>query len=191
MDFVKLSKIVAYILRHKPEDYGLFLDENGFVSINDLITAINIKNKFERDINKDDLIYIIDNSDKKRFEINADKIRALYGHSRYIEIKQESALPPDILYHGTSHKAYSEIKKYGLKPMSRQFIHLSEDIGTAVAIGKRRDDFPIILEINASKAYNSGIIFYKGNDKVWLCKKIPIEYIKGLNLFANERFRRV
>lgn len=45
-------------------------------------------------------------------------------------------------------------------------------------VGKRRDSNSIILQIDSKSASNDGIIFYIGNDKVWLCDKILSKYIK-------------
>ena len=45
-------------------------------------------------------------------------------------------------------------------------------------VGKRRDDNPVLLEINAKQAYADGVSFYIGNDKVWLSDNIPSKYIK-------------
>lgn len=33
-----LSKLLSYILRHKPEEYGIVLDENGYTSVDELIS---------------------------------------------------------------------------------------------------------------------------------------------------------
>lgn len=68
----------------------------------------------------------------------------------------------------------------GLLPMKRQYVHLSVDTTMATLVGKRRDIDPIILEIDAREALSDGIKFYIGNDKVWLCDKIPPKYIKIL-----------
>ena len=37
--------------------------------------------------------------------------------------------------------------------------------------------FVILLKINAAAAQKSGVQFYIGNDKVWLCKELPKEFI--------------
>ncbi|EAE4192982.1 RNA 2'-phosphotransferase, partial [Listeria monocytogenes] len=71
----------------------------------------------------------------------------------------------------------SEIEKKGLVPMSRQYVHLSEDIETANLVGKRKDKNPIILEISALEAWNEGVNFYYGNEKVWLADAIPSKFI--------------
>ena len=35
MKYINLSKEISYILRHNPKEYGLNLDENRYVEIND------------------------------------------------------------------------------------------------------------------------------------------------------------
>lgn len=177
MDYTKLSKEISYALRHAPWEYELELDNNGFVSVNQLITAINESHKYDRPVTFEDLEHIIETSDKKRHEIQGNNIRALYGHSVPMHISKEKIKPPDILYHGTTHKAAELIIHDGLKPMGRQYVHLSVDIDTAVQVGKRRDKSPVILTIDAGRAHNEGIIFYKGNDKVILADYIPEKYI--------------
>lgn len=67
----------------------------------------------------------------------------------------------------------------GLKPMSRQYVHLSADIKTVNTVGKRKDSNPVLLKIDAEKASNEGIKFYQGNNIVWLADYIPPSYITG------------
>ena len=139
MDYVKLSKEVSYALRHAPWEYELELDENGFVLIEQLLNSLNSLNEYGRNVTREDLEYIIANSDKKRHEIVGDKIRALYGHSVPNKIEKIPGLPPDILYHGTAKRFVDSIMKDGLLPMKRQYVHLSVDTAIATLVGKRRD----------------------------------------------------
>lgn len=178
MYYVKLSKEVSYALRHAPWEYELELDEEGFVPIEQLLHSLNSAKEYDRDITKDDLEYIITHSDKVRHEIVGDKIRALYGHSTPVKIEKTPATPPDVLYHGTAKRFLDSIMKDGLLPLKRQYIHLSADTDIATLVGKRRDKEPIILEIDAKEASKDGILFYVGNDRIWLCDKIPTKYIK-------------
>ena len=178
MDYIKLSKEVSYALRHAPWEYELEMDENGYVLIEQLLNEINLSNKYDRVISKEDLLYINNNSEKKRWEIEEDKIRASYGHSIPLKIKKEIGVPPDILYHGTSNKAINNILENGLLPMSRQYVHLSTTIDMAITVGKRRDNNPILLKIDAKRALADGIIFYVGNEYVWLCDFVPAKYVK-------------
>ena len=177
MDYIKLSKEVSYALRHAPWEYELELDSEGFVPVTQLLQALNENNRYGRPITVSDLEHITRCSDKKRHEIVGDKIRALYGHSIPMHISKEPVTPPDVLYHGTTHKALGAIMYDGLKPMGRQYVHLSVDTDTAVQVGKRRDDEPVILCIDAAKACADGIVFYKGNDKVVLADYVSHKYI--------------
>jgi putative RNA 2'-phosphotransferase len=36
-----LSKLLSYILRHKPQEYGILLDENGYTNVDELINKLN------------------------------------------------------------------------------------------------------------------------------------------------------
>ncbi len=175
--YTELSKEISYALRHAPWEYELELDENGWVSVDQLLNALRENSKWEN-VTEEDLRYIIDNSDKKRHEISNGKIRAFYGHSIPQKIVKEASEPPKILYHGTPVRFTGSIMKSGLLPNKRQYVHLSADIDTALQVGKRRDDNPAILVIDAETAWKDGIMFYLGNDKVWLADTVPAKYIK-------------
>ncbi len=101
MDYIALSKEISYALRHAPHEYGLILDDQGWISVDQLISALNGHGRFAcvEDIEK-----MIQISEKKRHEICDGKIRALYGHSVDKKIIKEPMKPPDILYHGTAHR---------------------------------------------------------------------------------------
>lgn len=180
MDYLKLSKEISYILRHHPEEYNLILDDKGYTDVNQLIKAINNKNEYSKTITLDDIIHVIDISDKKRLDIIDNRIRALYGHSFNNKVKHVEKVPPDKLFHGTSHKFIERILREGLLPMDRQYVHLSIDIPTATIVGKRRDNNPVILQIDSKTAYEDGIKFYIGNDGIWLADEIPVKYIKRM-----------
>lgn len=177
INYINLSKEVSYALRHAPWKYELELDENGWVSIDQLLQAFHQSTEW-KNVELNDLKIMIEKSEKKRHEIRADKIRAFYGHTIPAKIKREESIPPQFLYHGTSHKAAEAILKRGLLPCSRQYVHLSQDRDTAREVGKRRDEKPIIFVIQAEEAYKEGIKFYIGNEKVWLADFVPPIYIK-------------
>ena len=161
-----------------PWEYKLEMDDKGFVDIEQLLSAINEESKYSKIIDKSDILRVMEVSNKKRLEIIGERICAMYGHSFPMQIKYEEETPPAMLYHGTAKRFLNFIKKEGLKPMSRQYAHLSEDIETAKMVGKRRDSDPVILYIDTVEAIKAGVKFYKANDKVWLCKELPPQFIK-------------
>lgn len=178
MDYTKLSKEISYALRHAPWEYELELDKEGYVPVEQLLHALNESGEYKETITEDDIQHMIETSEKKRHEMKNGKIRALYGHTVPSPIRKEPVVPPDVLYHGTTHKAYDRIMESGLKPMRRQYVHLSTDTDTAVRVGRRRDNTPIILVVDAKKALADGVVFYSsGYEKVILADSVPAEYL--------------
>ena len=176
MNFSELSKEVSYALRHAPWGYELELDENGGVPLEQLLSSLQLTSKWEN-LTVIDLIEMIEKSEKKRHVIYDSKIRAFYGHSIPMKIVKEEKTPPEFLYHGTARRFLNSIKEKGLLPQSRQYVHLSQDIETAETVGKRHDNKAGILIIDSLKAWNDGIKFYYGNEKVWLADMVPYKYV--------------
>ncbi|COF72670.1 RNA:NAD 2'-phosphotransferase [Streptococcus pneumoniae] len=134
--YTNLSKEVSYALRHAQWKYELELDENGWVSVEQLLHALHQSIEW-RGVKIEDLKIMIEKSEKKRHELKENKIRALYGHSIPMKIVKEEGVLPKFLYHGTSPRFLNSIELNGLLPMSRQYVHLSEYIVTAELVGKR------------------------------------------------------
>jgi len=174
---VDASKTLSYALRHKPEEFGIKLDEEGWIDIDVLCNAL-ASGKHHVHISKETIEKIIAESEKKRFEIAGNKVRATYGHSFSVKIEFKESVPPAMLFHGTSHAAYKKICKEGLKPMNRQYVHLSADAATARKVGMRHDRNPVILTIDALKMRSDGFkFFHSANDGTWMCESVPKKYI--------------
>lgn len=173
MNYVKLSKSISYFLRHNPDDLGIELDKEGYVTIDEFLSKLNAN--FDFPIKKEDIVYIVNNQSKKRFEIVDDKIRALYGHTNGIK-NDRLIIPPDELYHGTTKKAYEKIKTEGIKKMDREYVHMTNSIEEAKHVAFRRSKDIVILKINTRKAHDNGVKFYEGNDKIFLCDYVEPEY---------------
>lgn len=169
---IKISRYMSYLLRHNPED--LKMDDYGFVDLDEFLQKI--KGRFQID---EKLIFeIVEKSERRRFEIIENKIRALYGHSIPVKLELKEDLTIKALYHGTTPDAASKILKFGLKPMDREWVHFSPTIGIAREVGLRRTPKPVILEIDAEEARKNGVKFYKATDKVYLSGDVEPRYIK-------------
>lgn len=175
-DYTELSREISYALRHAPEKYGLELDEEGWTSLDGLLSALRKRQTYQG-LTVGDIADMIERSEKKRHELANGRIRALYGHSTKARIQKEPELPPEVLYHGTVKRFLASIQEQGLRPMKRQYVHLTEDIQMAEQVAMRREDMPVLLCIDAAAAWNAGIRFYHGNEKVWLAEPIPARYI--------------
>jgi putative RNA 2'-phosphotransferase len=177
VDIVALSRAVSHALRHEPWLYELELDEEGWVPVEELLDTLRKEKPEWSSLQRDDLREMIAQSDKQRHELYDDKIRARYGHSIPGKLQKEQAAPPEWLYHGTSPDAASVVRVDGLRPMARQYVHLSSDVETAHKVGVRKAKVPVILTIRAREAFTHGVNFYRGNDNVWLADEIPPAFI--------------
>jgi putative RNA 2'-phosphotransferase len=175
-DLIKLSKFLAVMLRHSPEDFGLKLDEAGFTALDSVWKAIRAKygNRYD----EDDLLQIVEGDErgKKRYEILNGRIRAMYGHSEP-EIIYPPATPPEFLYHGTNPKALAAIRKEGLTSQARQYVHMTTNLNNAQVVAKRRTKEPLILSIRALEAHEAGTVFHHAETEHFLAKSIPPQFI--------------
>ena len=176
IDYRRLSKFSARLLRHEPWLYELELDDQGWVPLGDFLSAVR-RRKAWCQVGESELRHMVDMSDKKRYEIADGRIRAFYGHSVPRRLIKESAEPPPVLFHGTDPDVVGAIRADGLRPMGRQFVHLSSDGETARQVGRRKARSPVILEIQARPAHLAGVRFYLGNKMVWLADHVPPRFI--------------
>jgi putative RNA 2'-phosphotransferase len=176
----QLSRRISHALRHAPWLYELEPDEEGWVPVEALLAALRRERRAWTDINEADLQEMMDRSDKQRFELRGGRIRALYGHSLPGKIHRQDAPPPPVLYHGTSQAALDAIMREGLRPMRRQFVHLSSDVPTAMQVARRKGGRSRILQVDAQAAARSGVKFYAGNGQVWMAEAIPARFLHPL-----------
>jgi len=170
-----ISIFVSLILRHKPEVIGLKLDTYGYINVNELLEGINKTGRF---IDIKLLQKIVTEDNKQRYKFNEDctKIRANQGHSIKVNLELEDKIPPDVLYHGTASRFTGKILREGILKQSREYVHLSSNIDTAISVGKRHGN-PIILKVNAKQMNTDGFKFKLSDNNVWLTDIVPIKYI--------------
>lgn len=170
-----MSRYMSYLLRHNPEN--LKMDRHGFVDIGELLQELRERFRIDEKF----IVEIVENSERRRFEIVGNMIRALYGHTIPVELEFEEDKTVKVLYHGTTPEAASRILREGLKPMRRSWVHLSPTIEMATEVGLRRTMNPVILEINAEAARKNGLRFYRATDKVYVCNAVLPRYLKKLH----------
>jgi len=176
-DLRQVSRVASHALRHEPWLYELELDAEGWVVVEDLLAALHGERPEWSWLSEADLAEMIAQSDKQRHELRDGRIRALYGHSIPQRLLKEPAEPPPVLYHGTAPATAQLIRAEGLKPMARQYVHLSLDAPMAEQVGRRKAGAPVILTISAAHAHAAGVTFYRGNELVWLTDFVPAAFI--------------
>ncbi|MGZ3420227.1 MAG: RNA 2'-phosphotransferase [Polyangiales bacterium] len=173
MDRVATSKFLSYVLRHHPEAIGVELDENGWVPIETLLAKLA---EHGRNVSRAELEEIVRTSDKQRFAIEGERIRANQGHSIAVDLALSPREPPAVLHHGTVERFLGAIRREGLIKGERTHVHLSAEIETARIVAARRGK-PVILTIDARAMHAEGHTFFLSDNGVWLTEHVPPRFI--------------
>ncbi len=173
---VRTSKFLSYVLRHEPEALGLELEPGGWAKVDHLLEQARRQG---RALDRQLLEQVIEQGEKNRFSLTDDgtKIRANYGHSIDVDLDLTPMSPPPTLFHGTAERALSSIRTEGLKPQSRQYVHLSSTPEEANSVGGRHGQ-PVVLRVAAKRLHEEGYTFYKSTDAVWLTQRVPPRYLE-------------
>ncbi len=178
-DPVKTGKFLSLILRHQPETIGITLDSHGWADVEELINGVNKTGKYFLD--REFLDEIVETNNKKRYSYNEDKtkIRANQGHSVSVDVELKETEPPEYLYHGTAERFTDSIRKEGLQPMSRLYVHLSKDKETALNVGTRHGK-PHIFRVQSGEMFRQGYAFYLSVNGVWLTANVPPKFLEDM-----------
>lgn len=174
IDPEKLVSTLAFALRHDPARFGLELDDEGWTNLEELVIAIRFDRYDWALVDEAVLRTAIEGTD--RFEICDGRIRATYGHSIELGKLPPVAVPPQVLFHGTTDDALPTICQEGLKPIGRRFVHLTSDREYALRVAKAKQGQTVFL-VNAANAYASGHVFRRANDHVWLTDHIEASFL--------------
>ena len=169
------SKFLSLVLRHKPEIIGIELDEEGWTSVDVLLSKLESRG---RGLTRAELDEVVRNNDKQRyaFDESGERIRATQGHSVSVSLSYEYVEPPEQLYHGTPEMFVASIRREGLTKQQRHHVHLHEDRKVAQTVGGRRGK-PVLLIIESQKMYEAGFQFQVTPNQVWLTDSVPPEFL--------------
>eukprot|EP01060_Flectonema_neradi_P013427 TRINITY_DN20189_c0_g1_i3.p1 TRINITY_DN20189_c0_g1~~TRINITY_DN20189_c0_g1_i3.p1 ORF type:complete len:199 (+),score=27.76 TRINITY_DN20189_c0_g1_i3:48-644(+) len=185
---VRYSKTFSYILRHGAVKEGYDMSPEGFVLVDDILA----KKKFP--LSYDDVQWIVDNNEKKRFRTKkvGDKlfIAANQGHSAGLGLDETLTMkeitdPADVpvAIHGTYAKCIDIIKKEGLCRMERQHIHMAPGMRSGVISGMRSNcEYAVYVDIK--KCLEAGLKVFLSENNVILTPGDENGYIKP-ELFAK------
>jgi putative RNA 2'-phosphotransferase len=169
----RISRFLSYLLRHRPKEYPLAFDHAGFAPWSEVVATV--RERF-REVTEDQILGVVSGSEKKRFELKDEKVRATYGHSFPVNLGLEPVEPPAQLYYGTARDLAQSILRRGLRPRDRQYVHLSPSFDEARAVGKRRDPTPAVIVVNARAAFAEGVRFF-ASGPLFLTEGIATQFL--------------
>src|SRR5262245_277042 len=186
----RITRSLAYMLRHQPEEFDLEVDEFGYAEMDDVVQALN--ERLGEPVEEDDIREAVTSGDRQRYEVVADRIRALYGHS--IDVQPgEPGKPPSMLYVGVSRADADRAQRFGLRAGRRRFLHLALSPEDAIESGRRAAHEYVVITVHALDAWEEGINFYD-RKSLFLSDPIPTDFLEVGELhtdgIGNERFER-
>lgn len=173
-----LGRLLAGVLRHFPERFGLTMDDHGWVDMQEFTQAVQARRKDFHWLRTHHIHAIIETDPKGRYQHKNGAVRATYGHSVEVDLELPSDNIPDALFYPTTEEEVDILLETGIRPADRKKVHLSKTFEAAEIAGKHRVESPIILHVDAKNAINKGIIIQKAGITVYVTDMIPAEYIK-------------
>lgn len=173
------SKFLTWLLRHKLEQE---VDEAGWIDIERLIHLCKVEHN--REVDLESILNIVRECKKQRFELSDDitKIRATQGHS-IKKVTSENLLLPfqrttqDPIYHATFKSYLDKILDEGLKPMTRNHVHFSQNEAML------RKEANVWIELDDEKWIEDGnSIFISNNGVILIDKIVEPKYFKNVIL---------
>ena len=168
------------MLRHFPENYGVKLDEHGWVKIYNIIPVIRAQRRNFWWLTPYHIESLVRTDPKERYQINGEnEIRASYGHTIPVNMDdQPTEGVPDRLYYQTTEEELEFIRETGISPSDKSWIHLSLTPRQAYVSGMFHIDSPTVVEIDVVGLRESGGGVYMATHEVFVVNQIPPEFVK-------------
>jgi putative RNA 2'-phosphotransferase len=183
-DPVRLSKTLAFLLRHRPDVGGLRPDGSGWFDVEAVAAGLARVAKVE--ITTDEVRALASGSGPKRFELDGDRIRATRegeGPRRPRNDEQRSVQPPDILYHATTEQQIQRIRTEGalLAPNGRNVFLSAEETHAWRVAHRLSGDSPTVLYIDAARARRHGTRFFRNKKNgLFMADRVPLSDVLNL-----------
>jgi len=171
-----LSRFLVYVLGHRPDEFGLVPDEEGFVAYKELLQAVHEEEAW-RYVRRSHINEILLGEGRTLFQSETERIRSI-DRRWELDLHHPASCLPKILFAPIRQKAHPVVMEKGLKGYGDRVLILSPSSDMALRIGRRRDQKPVVLEILAETAGEKRVLFYSFGD-LFLSPEIPARFIAG------------
>ena len=172
----KFSKFLSYALGHRPDEFGILPDGEGFVEIKELLKALHEEPGW-RHIRAAHLFEVAAVSARPAVEIDGSRIRAI-DRSK-LTVATPAVDLPKLLYIAIRRRAYTVVIDKGLTPRHRPHLVLALEKDMAVRIGQRLDNDPILLTVQVTASQESGTSFHQYGPHLFLADTIASGTFSG------------
>jgi putative RNA 2'-phosphotransferase len=175
----RVGRMMAGILRHFPERFGLTMDGRGWVDLEEFVNAIRASRpNYARWLRKEHIQALVETDEKGRYQIDGGMIRATYAHSVNVNLDDLPEANVDTLYFPVSEEELDLVLEAGLRPSDRNMIHLSATPDKAYSAGRVHNPDPILLEVDVKGASSAGNFIFRAGKSVYVTEAVEPEYLK-------------
>jgi putative RNA 2'-phosphotransferase len=172
----QLGQLMAYVLGHRPDEFGLVPDAEGFVRLKDLLKAFSEEPGLGY-VRKSHIHEVLITCCGDAFVTEDDRIKAAHPQESVSPVP--GVVPPKLLYHCVRQKAYPVVCQEGLSPMGQHHVFLATTEGMALRMGKRRDSKPVLVTVQAQRASEAGVAFSVQGELIYMVDHVPVGYFSG------------
>lgn len=178
VDPVRLSKLLAFVLRHRPDALGITLDPEGWVDLDVLVAQVNAHRRLPAPIRRDDLERLALGEGHARFELRGGRMRARGGHTvAGVDPLDEPAAAtptPEFLFIGVDAAALLQAEGIGyLEGDGGTPLRLHDDEAAALGDDPSRE----VVVVDAERAMRQGTVFATTADGAHLANRLPLRFL--------------
>jgi putative RNA 2'-phosphotransferase len=173
-----LARLMRYILGTRPDEFGLVPDQEGFIPIKELLKVIREEPSMAY-ARESHLMEVILHDRGDLFEVAEKKIRSTKRSFVSPAEENPASSPPKFLFKGVKRKSYPAVLTHGLVPGSGDHVVMTTDRDLAIRIAHRQDQTPVIVEIRAQAASESGTAFLAFGESLYVADRVPPWFITG------------
>lgn len=174
------SKRVSWLLRHGAPEQGIPMDSAGWVAVADVLRALRMSEA--------QLDAVVGQNDKRRFERQGARIRAVQGHSaasvspEALEASWRPFEGEGPVFHGTSVEAAFSIAKEGITSQARSHVHLAPSRQSKVG---KRWNVDLLLVVQPARVRAHGIGLFESPNGVVLARRVPADCVTGVDALTR------
>lgn len=172
-----LARMLIYLLAHRPDEFGLVLDEDGFVPIKNLLQALAAEPGWGwvRRRRLEEVAALIQ---PPRFEVAGQRMRSLTPTPARLR-RPSGEMPPVLLYAAIPPQAHQRVWEEGLKPPPGRDLVLAATRDLALKLGRRRSPEPVLVSVQAQAAARAGVALQGYGEELFLAPAaIPRDFLQ-------------
>ncbi len=170
-----LARMLAYMLGHHPDEFGLVLSEDGSIPLKELQQAL-IREPGWGFVRRQHLDQVVALMQPPALAVEGERIRCLQPGA--LPRRRPGLPPPPLLYLAIAPKVHEHVWLEGLKAAAGRELLLARTPAAALKLGKRRAPAPVLVTIQAQAAAQAGQTFSGYGEELFLVPGLPREFLQ-------------